>query len=99
MRIAPSTPNPGLIFVSRVIGVGVALAVELPVAVAFALVVEEGVSVSVVGNTEVIVDERPADVDTKVEVKLLVVTEKDVDDEELAEEEVDVLDPPLGVLD
>lgn len=84
---------------SRVIGVGVALAVALPVAVAFALVVEEGVSVSVVGNTEVIVDERPADVEIKVEVKLLVVTEKDVDDEELAEEEVDVLDPPLGVLD
>lgn len=47
MRMAPSTPKPGLMRVSRDMGVGVAELVLLDVAVAFAVVVEVGVKVEV----------------------------------------------------
>lgn len=91
MRIAPSTPNPGLIRVSSAMGVAeVALAVALVVAVALAEDVEEGVSVNVVGMTDVMVEACPFVVETNVVVKLLVVTGKDVE-EEFAEAEEDAL--------
>ncbi len=47
MRMAPSTPKPGLMRVSREMGAGVSVVVLLDVAVAFAVEVEEGVKVEV----------------------------------------------------
>lgn len=55
---------------------------------ALAVVVAEGVSLSVIGNTKVTVDVRPFAVERKMETKLLVVMDSGVEE---AQNEEDVL--------
>ena len=86
IRIAPRTPKPGSILVSRVMGVADSEAdAEADceeVAVAFPLDVAEGVTVEVVRNTVTPVLVCPFEVVVKVDVTLAVVSETEVEDEE-----------------